>query len=44
MDTIIQISINSALVMVAVTIVACALTFAGNALASDAVEEEPAQH
>ncbi len=44
MDTLIQIAINSVLVMAAVTIVASALTFAGNALASDAIEEEPTQH
>lgn len=44
MDTVVQIAVYSVLVLGGVTLVAGVLTFAGHALASEAVEEDPHGH
>lgn len=44
MDTFIQIAVYSVFVLVGVTLLAGVLTYAGHALASEAVEEDPNGH
>ena len=44
MDTLIQIAVYSVFVLAGVTLLAGVLTYAGHALASEAVEEDPNGH
>lgn len=44
METVLDIARNSVLVFAGVVIAAGILTYAGHALASDAVEDEPPEH
>ena len=44
MDTFLQIAVYSVLVLTGVTLLAAALTYTGQALAREAVEEDPHGH
>ncbi len=44
METVFDILRNSVIVMIAVSIVAGALVFTGNALVTNSVEDEPQEH